>query len=353
MRSLLRLSVVGAVVAAGTLGAAVAPANAATTIVVGPGQSIQHAVDRAHPGDTILIKPGHYRQSVIVDKNNLRIRGSGASLGGTVIEPSATPIGPCARFGIGICVLDPKGFDRTIAGTRIESLLVRNFHDSGILSFNARGLLVQNVVARDNGEYGIAMFETSDGAMIKNVATGSGEAGLYIGDSPNANAYVVGNDVSGNNFGILYRHSLHAAFLYNNIHDNCIGLFAVAAPRPVGDAVIRYNTVRHNNKFCKGNPDELPFDHSGGGIVLLGAKNVLVGNNSVLSNRGNTPVSGGIVLLSAQTFGGPASHHNTIQNNTAYRNSPADIVDHSGGGGSNTFRGNFCNTSIPRGMCKK
>jgi len=41
---------------------------------------------------------------------------------------------------------------------------------------------------------------------------------------------------------------------------------------------------------------------------------------------------------------------NTVQNNTAYHNTPADIVDHSGG--HNTFRGNFCGTSVPRGLCR-
>jgi hypothetical protein len=350
MKRLLRLSVVGALVAAGGIGATTAPANAASTIVVGPGQSIQHAVNRAHPGDTILIKPGHYQQSVLVAKNHLRIKGSGASLGGTVIEPAAKPVGPCAGHGIGICVLDPH-FQKTIVGTRIDNLLVRNFHEDGVLAINTRDLLVQNVVARDNGEYGIARFASTGGALINNVATGSGEAGLYIGDSPNANVFVAANEVSGNGFGIFFRHSQHAAFLYNDAHDNCIGFFAVSGPPhpPVGDAVVRYNTVRHNNKVCTGG-EELPFDYSGGGIVLLGAKDMVIGNNSVLSNRGNSPLSGGIALLSGAMIGAGPSTGNTIQNNTAYHNTPADIVDHSGG--NNTFRGNACRTSDPGGLCK-
>ncbi len=349
MKRLLRLSVVGALVAAGGIGATTAPANAASTIVVGPGQSIQHAVNRAHPGDTILIKPGHYQQSVLVYKSHLRIKGSGASLGGTVIEPAGKPSGGCARNGAGICVFDPSG--GTVVGTTIDSLLVRNFAADGIIAFNARGLLVQNVVARDNGEYGIARFNTSGGALINNVATGSGEAGLYIGDSPNANVFVAANEVYGNGFGIFYRHSQHAAFLYNDAHDNCIGFFAVSGPPhpPVGDAVVRYNTVRHNNKVCKGG-EELPFDYSGGGIILLGAKDMVIGNNSVLSNRGSSPLSGGIALLSGAMIGAGPSSGNTVQNNTAYHNTPADIIDHSGG--HNTFRGNACRTSDPGGLCK-
>jgi len=75
------------------------------------------------------------------------------------------------------------------------------------------------------------------------MSTGSGEAGPYIGDSPHANAFVAGNDVSGNSLGIFYRHSQHAVIQFNTVHDNCIGIFAVSAPAPMGSGQIRYNTV--------------------------------------------------------------------------------------------------------------
>lgn len=351
MRRIARLSIVGALIAASSLGMAAAPASAATTIVVGPGQSIQHAVNRAHQGDTVLIRPGHYRENVLVHTNYVRIKGSGASLGGTVIEPPAKASGLCGNVGSGICVADPPRGERTIVGVRIDNLLVRNFEADGILAFNTKDLLVQNVVARDNGEYGIFRLASTGGGVLNTVATGSGEAGIYIGDSPNANVFVAANEVSGNGFGIFYRHSQHAAFLYNNAHDNCIGFFAVSGPPhpPVGNAILRYNTIRHNNKVCEAN-EELPFAYGGGGVVLQGAKDMVVGNNAVLSNQGNSPFSGGIVLLSGEPIGAGPTTGIKVQNNTANHNSPADIVDHSGG--HNTFHGNYCKTSIPGGLCK-
>jgi len=349
MKRLLRLSAVATLAAATGVGIAATPADAASTIVVGPGQSIQAAVDRAHSGDTILLKPGHYRQSILVKKDHLRIRGSGSGMAGTVIEPAATPQGLCARNDSGICVVDPKG-GHTVSGVSIDNILVRNFKASGVFALRTSGSYLSNVVARDNGEYGIARFGSSGGGLVNNVTTGSGEAGLYIGDSPHANAFVAGNDVSGNSLGIFYRHSQHAVIQFNTVHDNCIGIFAVSAPAPVGSGQIRYNTVRNNNKLCKGNPEEIPFDYSGGGIVLVGTTGELVGDNAVLNNRGTSAFSGGIVLVSGAPFGGPASSGNTIQRNTAYRNAPADIVDHSGG--SNIFRHNFCSSSLPGGHCQ-
>lgn len=38
-----------------------------------PGQSIQAAVDRARPGDTVLLKPGVYHQSVQIRTNGITL----------------------------------------------------------------------------------------------------------------------------------------------------------------------------------------------------------------------------------------------------------------------------------------
>jgi pectin methylesterase-like acyl-CoA thioesterase len=59
--------------------------------VVNPGQSIQKAVNHAQPGDTVLVKPGVYQQSVMIRTDGITLRGSGDFLGGTVIEPPPTP----------------------------------------------------------------------------------------------------------------------------------------------------------------------------------------------------------------------------------------------------------------------
>src|SRR6266567_4027096 len=70
--------------------AGMASARVTRTIVVGPGQSIQAAVDLASPGDTILVKPGTYTEAgqpcpteptvscaVVVNKDNIDLVGQG------------------------------------------------------------------------------------------------------------------------------------------------------------------------------------------------------------------------------------------------------------------------------------
>ena len=51
--------------------------------VVHPWQSIQKAIDRAKPGDKIIVKPGTYRE-------NLEIATDGIKLAGFGVDPEAT-----------------------------------------------------------------------------------------------------------------------------------------------------------------------------------------------------------------------------------------------------------------------
>ncbi len=353
------VAIVGATTLAVSAGAASAQAAngggrqvsapAGHTLVVQPGRSIQAAVDRAHSGDTVLIMPGVYRQSVLVAKDHLRIRGSGLGSGGTVIEPAATPRGSCGKESrSGICVFDPD-HKRKIVGVRVDDLQVRNFEGDGVVGVGTRGFAVDNVTARNNARYGITRFDSVGGQFVNNVATGSADAGIYVGDSPQADVFVAGNDVWNNGFGILMRNAQHGSIVYNDVHDNCIGIFVWWLPGAAGESVIAFNSVRHNNKFCHGG-DEVAFDYSGSGIALMGAHGVVLENNAILNNRGETPVSGGIVLVSGKSAGGPVTTGNTIRRNSAFGDMPADIVNRSGG--DNTFRYNFCSRSIPDGLCR-
>ena len=59
-----------------------ASAQASSLIVIGPSESIQAAVDAASPGDTILLEPGVYHQSVQIRTDGITLRGSGGRHGG-------------------------------------------------------------------------------------------------------------------------------------------------------------------------------------------------------------------------------------------------------------------------------
>jgi hypothetical protein len=343
-----RFGVLSTVAAAGLALAGVGPAAAATTIVVGPGQSIQAAVDRAQPGDTIVIKPGTYRESVLVRKDRLTIKGSGAGPAGTILQPGPSdPANPCSRDGgNGICVFGTAS--NRVGGVTITHLVVRDYAGDGIVAVETDNLVVAVVTARGNGGYGIARFASGGGAIVDSLAVDNRDAGFYVGDSPNAQADVVGNVSRGNELGVFVRHARRVAVEGNVLTGNCIGVLLLNDDQPggAGNHVVGFNDVRGNNRVCRieGVP---PF--GGSGIAVLGATDSVIQDNAVLNNRGNTFPSGGIVLL--PSFGGAPATGNVILRNTAFRNAPADIVDNSGPG-ANTFSRNECGRSQPAGLCR-
>jgi Periplasmic copper-binding protein (NosD) len=340
---------------------AAAAAAGGSTIVVNPGQSIQAAVNQAQTGDTVLVKPGVYKQSVMIRTDGITLRGSGDFLGGTVIKPPARPPkNLCTQaFGpTGVCILakqvNPKNgkiitpvYDDTVTG-----LYVGGFASNGVFGYGTYGLTVQRVVAVDDGDYGVSRFESTKTLFANDTAIGNDEAGFYVGDSPNA-ATVVRDDVAkGNEFGIFVRHARGVTVMDNRVKGNCQGVLVLDDGQPggAGNAVIQDNSVFRNNKLCPKSED-VPVTLQGGGILLLGATQTQVLNNSIKGNAGKQLNSGGIVVASAASLtGGSNPEFDTIARNTAYGDHPADLI-WDGTGNNVNFVANHCARSVPAGLC--
>jgi hypothetical protein len=340
--------------------AASASASGPTTIVVGPGQSIQAAVNSASPGDTVLVKPGVYHQSVQIRKSNITLRGSGDFSGGTVLEPPASvPKTLCNRaFGpTGVCILATRVNPRTgevitpVSKVTVTAMVVTGFKASGVFGYGTDDLRVTRVAALNDGEYGISRFASEDTVFANDVAIGNDEAGFYVGDSPFADTVVRDNLAVGNQLGIFIRHARHVTVTGNHIRGNCQGILVLddGEPGGAGNATIEHNSVNRNNKFCP--PSEDAPALQGGGILLLGATRTLVAGNSVAGNTGKQINSGGIVVASAKPLGGSSDpNFDTIAHNTAFRDHPADLI-WDGTGKGVTFTGNHCAKSLPPGLC--
>jgi parallel beta-helix repeat protein len=336
-----------------------ASASTSTTIVVGPGQSIQAAVDRAHPGDTVLVKRGVYHQSVQIRKNGITLRGSGDFYGGTVIvPPKSIPKTLCNQgFGpTGICILAKKVDVKTgavitpVRNDTVTALLVKGFPGNGVFGYGTVGMRVLRVAAINNGGYGISRFESRDTLFAHDIAVGSNEAGFYVGDSPHADTVVRDNKAYGNALGIFIRHARHILVKDNRVSGNCQGILVLDDGQPggAGNTGVVRNSVFKNNKFCPKSEDAPPLQ--GGGILLLGATHTLVAHNGVFGNSGKQFNSGGIVVVSAHMFKGSNPDFDTIAHNIAFRNHPADLI-WDGTGVGVRFKANRCGTSVPPGLC--
>lgn len=338
-------------------GLGAAPASAVrTTHVVHPGESIQKAVDAAESGDTVLVTPGTYRESVKVSTPGLTLRGVGRT---TVIRPSTkkTPDNTCAEGGNGICVIGTK--DEDVRGITVANLTVTGFTRTGLFAMATDGLTVRNVTAVKNGVWGIAQERSVHGIIRGNTARDNGDAGIFLANNIKAEegaadtrgTVVEHNRVEGNRIGVTVRRLRNLAVADNHITGNCAGVFVVGDENKpkAGDLVVRDNRVLRNNKSC---PKTDRLDAlQGSGIVLTGTEKVLVADNTVEGNSGKSPLSGGIVLF--RSFVGVTGEHNEINGNRLRDNSPADLVSTETGdtAGSNTFDGNTCGSSKPAGLC--
>jgi parallel beta-helix repeat protein len=329
---------------------------AADTIKVSPGQSIQAAINKADPGDTVKLAPGTYKENVKITTDALTLKGSGPDE--TVIEPAATPtpVGVLCEEE-GICIADadfpdptgPPVINSHPDGVRVKDLKVQGF-SSGVLFFGASDQRVSNVVAEHNTDYGIAAFTTTGGQYWDNITPNNGEAGIYVGDSPNADAVVRDNISYGNlGNGIFVRDASHGIVKDNQAFDNCVGILFLDTPEPTpnSDWVANDSSVNHNNKPCPATTESDAV--SGVGIAIVGAHGLLIRNNTTNGNQpgGPTDASGGIVLATLPGF--PTTTGNRIKENSAFGNAPVDLFWDTQG--DNQFTRNRCKTSAPAGLC--
>src|SRR5215212_8033197 len=302
--------------------------------VVHPGESIQKAIKAADPGDTIVVLGGVHNNTVKIKKDGISLRGVDA-----VLKPPTKPTSPCGASGF--CV---KADNVSISG-----FTVRNFPETGIIAIGARNAKFMTNRAVKNGEYGIAAFSSTGTQMIANLTSGSDDAGLYVGDSPHAEATVVANETSDNFLGILVRNARHGKIAGNQVHNNCLGmLFLADDPCPAGVFDVRGNKVENNTRACPAFEDAPPL--SGIGIALLGASGMEIKSNQIMHNvpSGPTGFSGGVVVMSG--FKGTPPTNNTVTSNTTLRNKPDIFWDKSGSG--NRLKPNNCKTSKPGRLCK-
>lgn len=333
--------------------------TASKRIVIGPGQSIQKAIDKAKPGTTIVLKPGVYHQSVQIRKDRITLRGSGWRR--TIIKPPRhAPHNLCnGAFGeTGICILaqkvGPSGqVLKTVRSDTISKLSVVGFPSNGVFGYGTVGLTVTRVLAINDGDYGISRFSSTTTQFTHDVAIGNHEAGFYVGDSPDADTVVRDDRAIGNQFGIFVRHAREVLVAHNYVAKNCQGILVLDDGQPggAGNTLITHNVVVHNNKFCPASGDT-PISTKGGGILLLGATKTRVFSNLVDGNSGKQLNSGGIVVISAHALShGSDPNLDTIKGNRAHRNHPADLI-WDGTGKHVKFVGNHCKTSVPPGLCK-
>lgn len=336
------------------------PAHAATTLTVSPGQSIQAAIDKAQPGDTIVVQKGNYAESLDIATDNVTLVGTGA-----LLTPPSNPAETlCNQMNggtiTGICVHGnvsppasegaPATINSYVTGVTIRGIAVRGFSEDGIFGIGTDGLAVTATNLQHNGQYGVFDLQSKNVTYTNNFAAYNGDAGLYFGESTGAT--ITGNRSLNNGLGVLLRSAENGDVSNNIFSGNCTGILLFKDPTrgPVGGFSVHDNIVNDNNQACPGDQDEGKPPLSGLGIGLAGAHDTVIQNNTVYSNRpsGQTAFSGGILVGAGPD--GTVSSNDTVSSNTAQQNVPVDI-GYDGKGTGDTFTGNTCNAPSPGVTC--
>ncbi len=347
------------------------------TVEVKAGESIQAAIDKAKPYTTIEVAAGTYKESLLIKTDGIELQGAGRKAT-KIVPPDNTPapgrncVDPDSGTPNGICVFDVnENFEpnHTVKDVEISHLQVTGFGGIGIFFVFTKNGEVTRTITSNNDEYGIFFNSSTGGQITRNVtgqddAAKAPEAGIYVGDSPNANATVWKNVSYGNVFGLFIRDAAHGKVLNNKTFSNCVGIVFLntdeadvppgQTPGPsvdVKDWLAQGNNVTANNKECAGGGEEPPF--SGIGIGVVSAIDVRLIDNGVFGNKAAGPPAGPFpsagILIVSDAF--QATTGAKVGFNTAFGNA-TDLIWDEAQGSSAKFFANDCLTSQPDGLCE-
>lgn len=314
------------------------------TISVPKDQStIQKAVDAAKPGDLIAISPGTYREAVDVpaSKPYLTIRG---------LDRNKTILDGEFKRANGFKVVKAKG-------VAIENLTAKNFTKNGFFWTGAEGYRGSYLTAIRNGDYGIYAFESTSGQFDHAYASGSPDAGFYIGGCQPCDALITdvtsewnGLGYSGTNAGgnLLI---VNSTFRFNRagVVPNS-GSYEPNAPQK-GNTIVG-NLVYDNNNG-KTAAIDISITAMGNGILSAGGQDNVVERNRVFKHK-----LGGIVII---TYPESAEYNwlaenNIVRGNVVSGSGLGDLAfwhDFDGNeGGNNCFADNTFATSAPNNLEK-
>jgi parallel beta-helix repeat protein len=288
-----------------------ATSRAPATIVVQPGETIQAAIDRARPGDTIEVPFGVYREAVAIDFSNVRLIGIPNEAGEWPILDGE------GRLANGVAS----------SGNHFEAanFRVRNFTGNGVLVEGATGVHLHDLFTENTGVYGVYPVQSSDVLIERVTATGVNDAGIYAGKCENV---VVRDSLAhGNVIGIEIENTVNAEVVGNHVYDNSLGIFIDLLPQ-LSSKVSLSTKVHGNIAESNNRPNFAPSTsnaakvRTGTGILLLAADHVEVYGNIVRDNK-----TAGIAVFNLkigfeedEIDVGPNPEHNRIHDNTLQHN---------------------------------
>lgn len=297
----------------------IAPPREPRTFRIKAGDSIQATLDRAIPGDVVEIPPGTYHEMLLIDVDNITIRG--------------------LKENDRRAVLDGRNVltDAIITSSHnftIEGLSIRDYVNNGITVHGGQNATFHDLVVHNTGLYGVYPVECR-GVLVENcLITGIKDAGIYVGQS--RDIIVRNNEAHHNVTGIEIENSVNALVENNYVHQNTGGILVFLLPNnpsKVGsdNRVVRNRIINNNHPNFGDASAIVGRVVPGSGLIIMAADRTEVTDNEI---RGNDSFGVAVVGLAiayprGRTFDvGAIPEGNRIYGNRYAENgrNPAGIV---------------------------
>jgi len=231
--------------------------------------TVQEAVDAAQAGDLVLISPGVYNEAVTITTDNLTLRGLDRNE--VILDGEFT-----RENGVKVLEAD---------GVAVENLTARNYTVNGFFWSGVTGYRGSYLTAYRNGDYGIYAFDSVKGQFDHSYASGSPDAGFYIGQCYPCDAVITDVISERNGLGYSGTNSGGNLLIVSSIFRlNRVGItpnsgaYELCYPE-------RETTIVGNLVYSNSQPDTPAIDDAllamGNGILVAGGVGNIVERNRV------------------------------------------------------------------------
>lgn len=163
--------------------------------------TIQEAINKANPGDTIFVREGSYYENVIVNKS---VRIVGERMGNTIVDGQY--LGD---------VIKVQASNTFIINLTIQNSGKTTVFDSGLSLVRVENITIQNCILRNNN-IGV-LFERANNSIFSNNIVMDNGWGFYLKSGSVFNIFV-GNTLLRNGIGILLSSSYNKFYRNNFIN---------------------------------------------------------------------------------------------------------------------------------------
>ncbi len=271
---MIRILVVALITVAGVAAHA---QDAPKTWTVSPGQSIQEAVDKAAPGDTVQVLPGEYVESVEIKTDGITLKGLEYEGERSVLKSKVNE----EDEPIEVAIL--------IGGNRVtvEGFVIRGSGKSGVGADNCAELTLRDLIIEDTGFTGVQLDDIRQCTLERVVAGRIGGVAIAIEDSTECR--IAQSEGYASRFGLYVGNSQQIVIDNASFHHNGIGVVFSSdtsdSEKRLAYVKMLRTRVMGNNALIAG-PEGLDFADApaGIGILIAGATEIEVAQGEISGN---------------------------------------------------------------------